>query len=402
MDTELIDQLVVKNEKKIIFLIMDGLGGLPREGGTKTELETAATPNMDSLAKTGTCGLLDPIGFGITPGSGPAHFALFGYDPVKLNVGRGLLSAAGLGFPMAAGDLYMRANFATIDKKGVITDRRAGRLATDKNELLCKKLQKNIQLNAAKEVFFLTEKEHRALVVLRGGNWSEQITETDPQKTGLPPAKASALVPEAAATAAAVNELNSKVIQVLEGEDKANSMLLRGYAKYQLFPSMVDRFGINPLAVAGYPMYKGIARLLGMAIAQDTDTIEDEIKMLCSKYEDYNYFFIHIKATDSRGEDGNFDDKVKVIEKIDSLLPQIFALNPDVLVITGDHSTPAAMSGHSWHPVPVLLSAKNCRPDGVTSFGEGACLSGGLGRMPMKYLMGVALAHAGKLQKFGA
>jgi 2,3-bisphosphoglycerate-independent phosphoglycerate mutase len=165
---------------------------------------------------------------------------------------------------------------------------------------------------------------------------------------------------------------------------------------------MVDRFGLNPLAVAGYPMYKGIARLLGMTIAEDTETIEDEIKMLCAKYKDYDYFFVHIKATDSRGEDGKFDDKVKVIEKVDSLLPQICALNPDVLVITGDHSTPAAMSGHSWHPVPVLLSAKNCRPDGATSFGERACLSGGLGRMPMKYLMGVALAHAGKLQKFGA
>jgi len=402
MDTELIDQLVVKNDKKIIFLIMDGLGGLPQAGGTKTELETAATPNLDRLAVSGTCGLLDPVGYGITPGSGPAHFALFGYDPVKLNVGRGLLSAAGLGFPMAAGDLYMRANFATLDKKGLITDRRAGRLATEKNELLCKKLQNDIHLNSAREVFFLTEKEHRALVVLRGGSWSEQITETDPQKTGVPPTEAQALVPEAAGTAAAVNELSGKIIKALSGEDKANSMLLRGYAQYRLFPSMVDRFGLNPLAVAGYPMYKGIARLLGMTIAPDTETIEDEIKMLCAKYKDYDYFFVHIKATDSRGEDGKFDDKVKVIEKVDSLLPQVCALNPDVLVITGDHSTPAAMSGHSWHPVPVLLSAKNCRPDGATSFGERACLSGGLGRMPMKYLMGVALAHAGKLQKFGA
>jgi 2,3-bisphosphoglycerate-independent phosphoglycerate mutase len=402
MEMEILEQLIVKNDKKIIFLIMDGLGGLPQSPDGQTELEAAATPNMDRLAIAGTCGLLDPVGYGITPGSGPAHFALFGYDPVKLNVGRGLLSAAGLGFPMAAGDLYMRANFATIDKKGLITDRRAGRLATEKNELLCKKLQNDIRLSSAKEVFFLTEKEHRALVVLRGGKWSEQITETDPQKTGLPPAQAQAIVPEAVSTAAAVNELSGKIIKALSGEDKANSMLLRGYAKYQLFPSMADRFGLNPLAVAGYPMYKGIARLLGMTIAEDTETIEDEIKMLGAKYKDYDYFFVHIKATDSRGEDGKFDDKVKVIEKVDSLLPQICALNPDVLVITGDHSTPAAMAGHSWHPVPVLLAAKNCRPDLATSFGERTCLSGGLGRMPMKYLMSVALAHAGKLQKFGA
>ena len=402
MDTEFIERLVIQNDKKIIFLIMDGLGGLPQETGGKTELETAVTPNLDSLAASGTCGLLDPVGCGITPGSGPAHFALFGYDPVKYNVGRGLLSAAGLDFPLVQGDLYMRANFATLNKFGHIADRRAGRLETEKNKLLCIKLKANVHLQAAKEVFFVTEKEHRALVVLRGGKLSEQISETDPQRTGEPPLDAKALIPEAENTAAAVRELSDKIREVLAKEEKANVMLLRGYSGFHSFPSMAGRFGLKPLAIASYPMYKGVARLLGMSLAPETSTIEDEIQALVANYANYDFFYIHIKATDSRGEDGNFAEKVKAIEKVDSLMPEIFALKPDVLLVTGDHSTPAVMAGHSFHPVPVLLAAKTCRPDAATTFGESACLMGGLGRIPMKYLMRVALAHAGKLQKFGA
>ncbi|MGV8058052.1 MAG: 2,3-bisphosphoglycerate-independent phosphoglycerate mutase [Smithellaceae bacterium] len=402
MDTDLIDRLVAKNEKKIIFLVMDGLGGLPQSPEGRTELEQALTPNLDRLAASGACGLLDPVGYGITPGSGPAHFALFGYDPVKYNVGRGLLSAAGLGFPMKSGDFFMRANFATLDNNGLISDRRAGRLATEKNEELCKKLQETVKLDGAKEVFFCTEKEHRALVVLRGGDFSERISETDPQKTGRAPLNAQGLIPEAEATAAVVNELSAKVIKVLADEPQANCMLLRGFAKYQLFPGMADRFGLKPLAIASYPMYKGIAQLVGMTVVDGLSTLEEEIQALHDNYQEHDFFFIHIKYTDSRGEDGQFEEKIKVIEKIDSLIPGICALNPDVLVVTGDHSTPAVLSGHSWHPVPVLLSAATCLPDLSTSFGERACITGGLGRLPMKYLMGVALAHAGKLQKFGA
>lgn len=402
MDSEFIDRLIIKNDKKIVFLIMDGLGGLSQSSVGQTELETAKKPNLDRLAVSGTCGLLDPIGYGITPGSGPAHFALFGYDPVKYNVGRGLLSAAGLAFPMREGDLYMRANFATIDAKGLITDRRAGRLATEKNEAICKKLQEKISLSSGAQAFFRTEKEHRALVVLRGGDFSEDIAETDPQKTGLSPLEPIALTPQANNTAAVMQELTGKIKDALKDEEKANTMLLRGYARYRRFPSMTERFGLKPLAIASYPMYRGIARLLGMELADATNTIEEEIESLKINYNKYNFFFIHIKYTDSRGEDGQFTEKVKIIEQVDALIPEICALKPDVLVVTGDHSTPAVMSGHSWHPVPVLLSAANCRQDLATTFGERACITGGLGRMPMKYIMSVALAHAGKLQKFGA
>lgn len=402
MELELIDKLVVKNGKKIIFLVMDGLGGLPLSPGGQTELEAAVSPNLDRLAASGTCGLLDPVGYGVIPGSGPAHFALFGYDPVKYNVGRGLLSAAGLAFPMADGDLYMRANFATVDPNGLITDRRAGRLATEKNEEICHKLQEKISLSSGVQVFFRTEKEHRALVVLRGGVFCEEIVETDPQKTGLPPLAPKALIPEANETAIIMRELTEKMKDVLANEKTANSMLLRGYARYRHFPSMSERFGLNPLAIASYPMYRGIAKLLGMKLALETTTVEEEIQSLQTNFQDHDFFYIHVKYTDSRGEDGQFEEKVKVIEKIDALIPSICALKPDVLVVTGDHSTPAVLAGHSWHPVPVLLAAANCRPDLATSFGERACLNGGLGRLPMKYLMALALAHAGKLQKFGA
>ncbi|NTW76229.1 MAG: 2,3-bisphosphoglycerate-independent phosphoglycerate mutase [Syntrophaceae bacterium] len=402
MDSEFVDRLIVKNDKKIVFLIMDGLGGVPQSSGGQTELEAALTPNLDQLAASGTCGLLDPVGYGITPGSGPAHFALFGYDPVKYNVGRGLLSAAGLDFPMTEGDLYMRANFATVDAKGLITDRRAGRLATEKNEAICCKLQEKIAFSSGIQAFFRTEKEHRALVALRGGDFCEEIAETDPQKTGLSPLEPIALTPQAKNTAAVMQELTEKIKEVLKNEETANAILLRGYARYRRFPTMTERFGLTPLAIASYPMYRGIARLLGMQLADATNTIEEEIQSLKANYDKNDFFFIHVKYTDSRGEDGQFAEKVKVIEQVDSLIPDICALKPDVLVVTGDHSTPAVMAGHSWHPVPVLLSAANCRQDLATTFGERACITGGLGRMPMKYIMSVALAHAGKLQKFGA
>lgn len=401
MNPELIDKLVVPNDTKIVFLILDGVGGLPLPGGDKTELETANTPNLDRLARKSICGLLDPIGYGITPGSGPAHFSLFGYDPVKNNVGRGMLAAAGIDFPMTEKDLFMRANFATIDKSGVVVDRRAGRIDNETNERLCLKLREGVKLKSH-DVIFETVKEHRALVVLRGDNLCEEIEETDPQKVGMPPISPESLTPEAAVTASIISELTEKAKEVLSDEEKANMILLRGYAKYRSYPGLGERFGLKPLAIANYPMYRGIARILGMTVNTLTETIESEFIAMRDNYSQYDFFFLHIKPTDSRGEDGNFDAKVKVIEEVDSLIPVITELRPDVLVVTGDHSTPALLASHSWHPVPVLLSSETCRPDNVERFGERECVRGGLGRMPMVYLMGLALAHAKRLTKFGA
>jgi len=403
---ELIDSLVIKNTTKIVFLVMDGLGGLPLPGGGQTELEAAQTPNLDALAGKSICGLLDPVGYGITPGSGPAHFALFGYDPVTTNVGRGLLSATGVDFPMTPRDLYMRVNFATIDNQGVLLDRRAGRLATEENERLCRKLQERIRLSspaaAGVEVFFRTEMEYRAIIALRGDELREEIEETDPQQTGVPALSPRALTPEAARTSAILTELIEKVKDVLADEPQANMILLRGYGKYHQFPGIGDRFGLKPLAIANYPMYRGLARLLGMEIHPLTHTIEEEFAALEHAFAKFDFFFMHVKPTDSKGEDGNFDAKVKVIEEVDRLIPRLTALNPAVLVVTGDHSTPAALKSHSWHPVPVLLASPTCRPDRVEHFGERDCIQGGMGRMPMKNLMALALAHAQRLTKFGA
>jgi 2,3-bisphosphoglycerate-independent phosphoglycerate mutase len=402
MNAELIDHLAQPGATKIVFLVMDGLGGLPAPGGRDTELETARTPNLDDLARQGVCGLLDPVGYGITPGSGPAHFALFGYDPVKNNVGRGILEGAGIDYPMTEKDLLIRVNFATSDRDGLVTDRRAGRIDTATNRRICAKLQEGVRLRSGVPFFFEPVKEHRALLVLRREDLRDEIEETDPQKTGKPPLPPRATAPEARETEAILTELVAEAKRVLADEEKANTILLRGYAKYRKFPSLTERFRLNPLAIAAYPMYRGIARLLGMEVHPPTDTIAEEFEALRASFGGHDFFFVHVKPTDSRGEDGNFAAKVKVIEEVDALLPRILDLNPDVLVVTGDHSTPAALSGHSWHPVPVVLAAKTCRPDRVERFGERDCITGGLGRLPMVNLMALALAHAGRLEKFGA
>ena len=402
MNPEFIDTLVIKNDTKIVFLIMDGLGGLPMGKKNQTELESARTPNLDALARESVCGLLDPVGYGITPGSGPSHFALFGYDPIQNSIGRGILEAAGIDFPMTDRDLLIRINFATIDAKGIVIDRRAGRIDNVTNRRICGKLQENIRNLSGTEIIFEPVKEHRAMLALRGEGLREEIVETDPQKTGLPPISPKALVPEAEETAAILRELIQKAGNILSDEEKANMMLLRGYSRYRRYPSMRQRFGLNALAIAGYPMYRGIARLLGMAVGPQPSSIREEFDALRDHYGQYDFFFLHIKPTDSRGEDGNFDAKVAVIEEVDGLIPNVLALKPDVLVVTGDHSTPAALASHSWHPVPVLLSSADCRPDRVDRFGERDCITGGLGRMPMMHLMGLALAHARRLEKFGA
>lgn len=402
MNPGLIDTLVTDSDRKIVFLIMDGIGGLPHPETGLTELESAATPNLDALARDGVCGLLDPVGYGVTPGSGPAHFALFGYDPVEHTVGRGLLSAAGIDFPMQEGDLFARINFATVDDNNTVIDRRAGRIDSETNRRLCEKLSNTVKLAGNISVSFETVREHRALLVLRGGSFREDIEDTDPGKTGKQPLPPRPLSPEAGETAAVIEDIIGQAQRALTGEQRANMILLRGFARYRAYRTMRERYRLNALAIANYPMYRGIARLLGMTVHSGTDSIPDEFTALGTCFEEYDFFFLHVKQTDSRGEDGNFAGKVQVIEEVDALIPSVTALNPDVLVVTGDHSTPAALSSHSWHPVPVLIHGATVRTDGVTRFGERDCIAGGIGRMPMVHLMGLTLAHAGRLKRFGA
>lgn len=393
-------ELIFQNESKIVLLVMDGLGGLPREPEGFTELETAHTPNMDYLASHGICGLLDPIAPGITPGSGPAHLALFGYDPLRYEIGRGVLEALGIGFPLEKDDLAARGNFCTIDEKGSVTDRRAGRIDTSFNAMLCEKLSE-IKLPGL-EIFVRPVKEHRFVVVFRGPGLSDRLTETDPQRVGLPPLPVEPLTPEAEATAKMINAWVEKAREILAPHYPANMLLLRGFSSNPQLPPMQEVYGLKPAAIATYPMYKGVARLVGMDVLDTGETFADEIATLEAHWKDYDFFYIHVKRTDTYGEDGNFEAKVALIEEVDRYIPRIMALNPDVLIITGDHSTPAVLKSHSWHPVPVLLYSRYVRPDGLEKFGERACARGSIGRMPALNLMRLALAYALRLNRFGA
>jgi 2,3-bisphosphoglycerate-independent phosphoglycerate mutase len=379
---------------------MDGLGDIPLKDNGGTPLEVARTPNLDALAKESELGLLEPIGPGITPGSGPAHLALFGYDPIEFTIGRGILAALGIGFKLTERDVAARLNFCTIDKDGNVTDRRAGRISTEENERVVKKLREKIDLPV--ECFLETVSEHRALLVLRGGGLSGQIEDTDPQETGVPPLPARPMSPEADHTAELVNDFLNQARVALADEEKANMVLARGFAGYRVIPSIRERFGLRAAAIAGYPMYRGVAAYSGMTVLRKPADVPEEVEILKESWNDHDYFFVHVKYTDKAGEDGDFDKKVSVIEEVDGLVPKFRDLEPNVLVVTGDHSTPCAMKSHSWHPVPVLLSAKHVRSGASERFTETECARGTLGLRPMQHLMPIALAYAGRLEKFGA
>lgn len=397
-----IDQLCDRNESKIVLLVMDGLGGIQNEKN-QTELESARTPNLDKLAQDSICGVMDPIMKGVTPGSGPSHLALFGYDPIQFNIGRGALSATGINFPLKHGDLCARVNFATIDKEGNVVDRRAGRISTEENQRICKKIREGIELDEFKVEFFLeTESEHRAALILRGEGLSDNVNDNDPQKTNVPPIEFEGNK-EAELTVKIAKRIISECRKILHDEPKANMMLLRGFAKYHQLPSFEDRFLLRSASIASYPMYKGLSRLVGMHVFEGCKTNEDEIRLLEKEFSNFDFFYVHVKKTDSYGEDGNFANKVKVIEEVDSLLPRIRSLGPDVLVITADHSTPSPLKAHSWHAVPVCLNSKYARKDRCLVFSEVEFAEkGGLGRFPSVELMGLMLAHALRLKKFGA
>ncbi|BBA32704.1 phosphoglycerate mutase [Methylocaldum marinum] len=397
--TELIPRLTRKGESKIVFLIADGLGGIPGNR-TGTELETAATPHLDRLARDGVTGLLAPVGPGITCGSGPGHLALFGYDPLETRIGRGVLTALGVNFDLGTDDIAARGNFCTVDEHGVVRDRRAGRISSERGAELSRKLR-NIEIEGV-ELFVEPVKEHRFLLVLRGAGLDPALSDTDPHEIGMPPQPPRGRDESSRRTARLIAAFVEGARKALANERPANMVLLRGFDRLPRLPSMGERYGLNACALAGYPMYQGIARLLGMRVVECGPDLDSEVETLQSAWKEHDFFFVHYKATDSAGEDGDFDAKVRAIEELDRHLPPILALKPDVLVVTGDHSTPSQLKGHSWHPVPVVLTAASCRRDVVASFGETACAHGGLGQLPMKYLMSLALAHAGRLSKFGA
>jgi len=399
---ELIRELHKSAATKIVLLVIDGLGGLPRTVDGQTELEAAATPNLDRLAEEGTLGLSVPISPGITPGSGPAHLALFGYDPIARPVGRGALEAIGVGLEVRPGDVAARGNFCTLDAQGRITDRRAGRIPSDEAAPLVERLAE-VRLEGI-EVAVRHVREHRFALVLRGPGLDPAIDDTDPQATGVRPGPARAARPGAERTAELVEAWVRQAQEKLRGEPRANGLTLRGFSTDPDLPPFSETFGLRAGCIAVYPMYRGVAALAGMRVVDfDGETPDDEFRHAARVWGDFDFFFIHMKRPDSRGEDGDFDAKVRAIEEIDAALPALTDLRPDVLAITGDHSTPSQLRSHSWHPVPLLIWAPaTVRRDGQRTFGETSCASGGLGVLPATEVLPLLMAHAGRLEKYGA
>jgi 2,3-bisphosphoglycerate-independent phosphoglycerate mutase len=397
---ELMKSLSLASPSRIVLLVIDGLGGLPHPKSGKTELETARTPNLDKLASAGTCGLCDPVGPGITPGSGAGHLALFGYDPLEFNIGRGVLEAVGIDFDMRPGDIASRGNFCTVDKAGSITDRRAGRISSEKAAELCGLLDGIIIDNV--KVMVRPVKEHRCVVVFRGEGLNSEISDSDPQQAGVPPKVVTAINPQASGTALIANRFLEKAKAILAAHHPANMVLLRGFSQRPVWPFMQEIYKLTPCAIAAYPMYRGLARLVGMDVLPTGITVDDEFQTLLRNYEKYDFIFLHVKGADSAGEDGDFERKVAVIEQVDSFIPNLLHLQPDVIVVTGDHSTPAVLKAHSWHPVPFLLYSRYCRPVKIKKFGEAECAANGMGRIQAAQLMPLAMANALKLNKFGA
>ena len=389
---EQIRALAQPTASKIILLVLDGLGGLPKPDTGKTELETAKIPNFDKLAAKSICGLSEPVGAGVTAGSAPGHTALFGYDPLAINIGRGVLEAVGIDFPIEQDDVLARGNFCTVDNTGIITDRRAGRISTELNAGLCKLLEMKID-----EIQILTApvKDHRFVICFRGPGLRDALTDNDPQHEGLMPLPVTALSAGAIKTANIANQFIERAKKILADKHPANMLLLRGFSRKPQILSMEAIYKLKPAVIATYPMYRGLARLVGMTNLPTGSTFADEIKTVKEHYNE-------LKALDAAGEDGDFGRKVQILEDFDKTLPELLNLNPDVIVVTGDHSTPAMLKGHSWHTVPTMIYGQYCRPDKVTQFSESGCLGGGLGIFPATQIMPLAMANALKLNKYGA
>ncbi len=405
----MLKDLLVKNNTKILMVVLDGLGGLPVKD-TKTELELANTPNLDRLAKRSALGMHIPVDYGITPGSGPGHLGIFGYNPLEYQIGRGILEALGLGLEVRDTDIAIRGNYATVERvdgRLIVKDRRAGRIPTEENRRITKKLSEAIREVDGVRVFFAPGMEHRVALLLRFPEalpeGSDRIRDTDPQKEGLEPIEPKGLNEASEKVAHVLRRLLEKIEEVLADEPKANYMLLRGFSQKPKMESFEERFGLKACAIAVYPMYRGLASLVGMELIDfEGQSIQDQIMALKDVWQDYVFFFLHIKKTDSYGEDGNYEGKIRVIEEFDKHLPELLELKPDVFVITGDHSTPSVLRGHSWHPVPVLLHSPYVLGGTSERFTERECLKGELGIFPAEKLINLMLAHSLRLAKFGA
>ena len=403
---KLLQQLAGQTDSKILLIVMDGVGGIHTDDSPRTALERAKTPNLDALAAKGTLGRMHPCDIGITPGSGPGHLALFGYGPLEPEhvIGRGVIEACGINFRLGPNMVATRGNFCSLDAGGLITDRRAGRIPSDEGHRICEKLQAAIPQIEDVKIHIRPVKEYRFCAIFEGEGLEASLVDIDPQKVGLKtmPAHSDSTTDAARRTVRIVQAFIDKALGILADEAKANGLVLRGFSVDPGLKSFAELYRLNACAIATYPLYRGVASLAGMEVLATGDTIAAEVATLKEVWDKHDFFFFHVKKTDSNGEDGNMEGKVKVIEEFDGLLPEILSLGADVTAVTADHCTPCVMKGHSFHPVPLLIAGELCDTDTTAEFSEAECSGGGLGTFPSEKLMGLLLANAGKLLKFGS
>ena len=402
--TDFLARLAIENDTRIVMLVLDGVGDIRSADQPMTALDRAELPNMDALARRSALGRTVPVATGVTPGSGPGHLSLFGYDPTQpeVDIGRGVLEALGLGLEIGREDLAARGNFATVDADGNLTDRRAGRIPTSECQRLVDSLQADLSSFEEAEVEIVAGEEHRFVMILRGGGHSVDVADTDPQKIGVPPLAAQPGTPEAEPTAELFAKIISRINGVIADEPKANTVLLRGVSQLPHLPQFSDLYKLRAGAFAGYPLYRGVAGACGMEVVPCGKYFHEILPAVRENWSRFDFFFLHVKQTDKAGEDGNLKAKIEVLEQVDAALPELLALEPSVLAITGDHSTPAPLTAHSWHPVPLLVQSPVCFVDDCQEFTEAAATLGHLATFPASELMGLLLANAGRLAKFGA
>ena len=404
IDIEELRDCYINTPSKIVLLVVDGLGGLAHPDTGFSELETANIPNLDAMAQVSACGLTTPVLPGVAPGSGPGHLALFGYDPLKHMIGRGALEALGIDVELLPGDVAARGNFCTVDGDGLLVDRRAGRIPTELSAPICERLDR-IEIEGVQVDVFPVQ-DYRFVLRLRPApddQWglSEAVTETDPQQTGVPALPVRALSDGAQRTAELINQFVAKATRLMSEEERANMLLLRGFAQMPSLPPMGEVYRMNPAAIAAYPMYRGLATVAGMEVIPTGRHFSDEVETMRQNYGNHDFFFIHYKPADAAGEDGDFDAKVQRLEELDPLIPAIRELQPDVFMVAGDHATPAIIAGHSWHPVPFMLHSRLTRGEGIPAFNERACRQGSIGSIPATNVMLLGMSHAGKMAKYG-
>jgi 2,3-bisphosphoglycerate-independent phosphoglycerate mutase len=402
----LYSELTLKTKAKLALLVLDGLGDIATaEQGNLTPLEAAFTPHLDALARSSAQGRMIPVAPGITPGSGPGHLGLFGYDPLEFQVGRGVIEALGLGVELKPGDVCARANFASLDSKGIVTDRRAGRIPTETCVKLCAMLASKVKKIGDTQVIIKPGKEHRFVVVFRGKGLEGPLTDADPNREGFPVPTVKPRDPKSARQkkmAKLIAAFYKNALPVIAKEKPANGFLMRGIAHQPDIPLFEQRYRLKPACLAVYPMYKGLAQLVGMKKIEGPQTIAEQFERYLTEYDNFDFFFIHYKYTDKAGEDGNFAAKRKAIEEFDAALPIFLKKKPDVIAITGDHSTPCAVKGHSWHPQPVLLHSAISGWDKLDRLSETGANCGSLGVFEAKFLIRHMQANAKMFDKFGA